>query len=617
MELDFDKYCIVERSPTTVLPSPKRRTKSSSRDSNGKTKYGNIILNLNEDFTEISFNQEDNEVLERGSVYQSSKEVRLLKNTDAVVGRKKIELSLESSSTLSFGLINSLCSSDEDESLVDQTRSSSVTSLSEQMSRFLVPPNICSSDNIRNQSSYYQPVQDSMIVPRVNDGNSPRERDMDVNLHKSLSANLVLPRSPAQSESDSSHPKARFSPTRKLYDPFVKSKYQRSPPSFAKETGRENKTIFKSRLNDLSDKPRHLEYNLTRRSSVHLHAILKLENKDGVPCFEFSVKSPEDVYISKRCKFENALTWVYTFHSINRRKSNASGWGFKGGNGESTVLGQMHISCYHCTESKGGVGAFEDSMVTEFVLYDTSHSRTSTAELGPELEIAAIVMQVPSEKRESLKYKSGDSKMDKPFPNLLDIFRVEKGENVISKRSSPGKMHIVIPAGNHSLPSNESGCPSSLLDRWRLGGGCDCGGWDMACPINVFDNPNIQIPQLMDNRHPVELFVQGRKDDLPAFSMRIMEDGKYEVDFHAKLSSLQAFSICVAILHAAESSSAVGQERSKRKPQSDTMKVFAEEEIKYMIGSIAEEEKFKVSNKMEDALQSFVVNPPFSPIARV
>lgn len=109
--------------------------------------------------------------------------------------------------------------------------------------------------------------------------------------------------------------------------------------------------------------------------------------------------------------------------------------------------------------------------------------------------------------------------------------------------------------------------------------------------------------------------MQGRKDKVATFTMREMEDGKYSVDFHAQLSSLQAFSISVAILHAAEASSASGEERREKMLQSDSLRVFAEEDIKHLIDSISEEEKFK-SIKMEDALPTFVLNPPFSPISR-
>ncbi|KAL2238225.1 uncharacterized protein LOC110012110 [Sesamum indicum] len=744
MELDFDKYCVVDGSPTTVLPAPRPRSKVASRKSNGKPKCGNDIQNLNGNFREINFNryrsascrdarsrrgnEEHNEVLKRGSVYQSSQEVNRMKGTDAVAGRKKIEFSRGSACTSSLGIIDSLCSSDEDSSVVERNRSSTM-SLSEQSTSALCksqidlcsrdsinyslysiprrtgPQNIACSDKSRKQSSDKQSVQDLMITSKsafapIKASNSSEQRDLVVNLHKSLSAKLALPHSPAQSESEGSKPsspKARFTPVRKMFDPFVKSKSHRGPMSCAKETGSErvsthvgmshNETICRTLQNDLSDKQQHVGCNsqcekkenhnsVPLSSPAHLHGLLKLENKQGLPCFEFSVKSPEDVYVAKTWKVDNALTWVYTFHSFHhKRKSNASGWGFKD-NKESTMVGQMLVSCYLCTELKGA-GDFDDSMVTEFVLYDIAHSRKSissqdnsscspdvskvplvseeilsnceqneapgriknkgqlkhlrdsghfetqplvASELHPDLEIAAIIMQVPFQKRESLKLRSEDRKMDRLLPNLLELCQIEQENEVISDTKSPGKMHVVIPAGNHSLPSPESRGPSPLLDRWRIGGGCDCGGWDMSCSLDVFENPNFNIAEglpFMDNQHPAELFVQGRKDNIPAFTMRKVEDGKYEVDFHAQLSSLQAFSICVAILHAAEASTAVGQARSKQMLQSDSLRVFAEEEIKNLIDAIAEEEKSTVNKKMEEVLPSFVINPPFSPIARV
>ncbi|KAL0393546.1 UNVERIFIED_CONTAM: hypothetical protein Slati_4320800 [Sesamum latifolium] len=381
MELDFDKYCVVDGSPTTVLPAPRPRSKVASRKSNGKAKCGNDIQSLNGNFREISFNryrsascrdarsrrgnEEHNEVLKRGSVYQSSKEVNWMKGTDAVAGRKKIEFSRGSASTSSFGIIDSLCSSDEDSSLVERNRSSTI-SLSEQ-----------------NNSSCSPDVSK---VPLVSE---------------EILSNCEQNEASARTK---------------------------------------NKGQFK-----------------------------------------------------------------------------------------------------HSRDS----GHFESQPL-------------AASELHPDLEIAAIIMQVPFQKRESLKLKSGDRKMDRPLPNLLELCQFEQENEVISDTKSPGKMHVVIPAGNHSLPSPESRGPSPLLDRWRLGGGCDCGGWDMSCSLDVFENPYFNIAEglpSMDNQHPAELFVQGRKDNIPAFTMRKVEDGKYEVDFHAQLSSLQAFSIlccyfaCCGSLH--------------------------------------------------------------------
>ncbi|KAL0324290.1 UNVERIFIED_CONTAM: hypothetical protein Scaly_2396100 [Sesamum calycinum] len=724
-------------------PSSSASFKVASRKSNGKAKCGNDIQSLNGNFREISFNryrsascrdarsrrgnEERNEVLKRGSVYQSSEVVNRMKGTDAVAGRKKIEFSRGSASTSSFGIIDSLCSSDEDSSLVERNRTSTM-SLSEQSTSSLCknqidlrswdsinyslysiprrtgPRNIACSDRSRKQSTDKQSVQDLMITSKsgfapIKASNSSEQRDPAVNLHKSLSAKLALPHSPAQSESEGSKPsspKARFSPVRKMFDPFVKSKSHRGPMSCAKETGLErvsmhvgishNETICRTLQNDLADKPQYVGCNsqcekkenhnsVPLSSPAHLHGLLKLENKHGLPCFEFSVKSPEDVYVAKTWKVDNALTWVYTFHSFHhKRKSNASGWGFKD-NKESTMVGQMLVSCYLCTELKGA-GAFDDSMVTEFVLYDIAHSRKSisfqdnsscspdvskvplvseeilstceqseasartknkgqvkhshdsghfesqplaASELHPELEIAAIIMQVPFQKRESLKLKSGDRKMDRPLPNLLELCRFEQENEVISDTKSPGKMHVVIPAGNHSLPSPESRGPSPLLDRWRLGGGCDCGGWTCHAP-SIFLKIQILILPRAFRLWTISTLQNSLFREEKIIYLH-SQCGKSRTE-NMKLTSMHSYLHCkhspyVLLLHAAEASTAVGQARSKQMLQSDSLRVFAEEEIKNLIDAIAEEEKSTVNKKMEEVLPSFVINPPFSPIARV
>ncbi|KAL5990348.1 hypothetical protein ACLOJK_011248 [Asimina triloba] len=47
-------------------------------------------------------------------------------------------------------------------------------------------------------------------------------------------------------------------------------------------------------------------------------------------------------------------------------------------------------------------------------------------------------------------------------------------------------MNVIVPAGLHGGPRTQSGGPSSLTERWRSGGRCDCGGWDIGCPLTVF-----------------------------------------------------------------------------------------------------------------------------------
>lgn len=114
------------------------------------------------------------------------------------------------------------------------------------------------------------------------------------------------------------------------------------------------------------------------------------------------------------------------------------------------------------------------------------------------------------------------------------------------------------------------------------------------------------------------IFVQGMKENnIPAMTMTVLEEGQYAVDFHAQLSTLQAFSICVAVLHGTKATCVTGEERGNRLSHCNSLKMLIEEEVKFLIETVTEEEKRKASKKVEGIKQSYVLNPPFSPIARV
>ena len=91
--------------------------------------------------------------------------------------------------------------------------------------------------------------------------------------------------------------------------------------------------------------------------------------------------------------------------------------------------------------------------------------------------------------------------------------------------------------------------------------------------------------------------------------MTVTKEGEYEVDFHAQLSTLQAFSICVSILHSTEATDAAKQSRDDKFQQCDSLSGLLDEDIKYIFENVQDEKK--------KAPASFVLNPPFSPIARV
>lgn len=620
IEMDLDKISTVGLSPNTVLPPPRHCSNIQKRKTKGKHIRRDELLRVREGFTEISFRRcrssscktipcgpiglEGSIELKRGSIYQTSNEVRKMKKMGAIEGRKKIEFSSSSDTSLPSRVLDSLCSSDEESSL-KRISVMSVNSTSNTSSACKPFIELCSAGDFiefgldldtREKQSAETPRRDTVedlnfrcgeVVGPLNDGNKLLERDTILTFQKSHSAKVEMTYPPSPSESDRSSrvsSKTHFNPIRKMFDPLMKSKSVRSPlcqavqhnqvKNIGTEYVRREREFRKSLLHDFSNTAQNSEFNsqivkkdkhhlAVANSPVHLHGLLKLEQKQGLPLFEFSLNSPEDVIVARTWKADNAFNWVYTFHSFDgRKRSNASGWGSNDCNRECSMVGQMQVSCYICSELRDA-GVFDNSMVTEFVLYDIAHARQSVSaqellkgssdatppkgtnqgiiegsnesdlvkfkeqskiafsnksnpypwasgDLHPNLEIAAFVIEVPFEKRESLKYK-GNKISDKMHSNLLNLSMVEhrRKDRLESKFSE--KVKVVIPTGNHGLPSAESQGPSSLLDRWRLGGGCDCGGWDMACPLTVFSNPNIHCAEdrpLLDNQLPFELFVK-------------------------------------------------------------------------------------------------------------
>ncbi|KAL6970612.1 hypothetical protein U1Q18_030307 [Sarracenia purpurea var. burkii] len=149
---------------------------------------------------------------------------------------------------------------------------------------------------------------------------------------------------------------------------------------------------------------------------------------------------------------------------------------------------------------------------------------------------------------------------------LKFLKKVETTQNVESLKASPSEcclqnshgcstsVDILIPAGFHGGPRNRNCGPSSLIERWRSCGRCDCGGWDIGCPLTVLDtrpSRNEGLPQADMQRdcNSFDLFIQGSKQAAPTMTMVNINDGLYLIHFQSTLSALQCFSIAVAIIH--------------------------------------------------------------------
>jgi len=104
---------------------------------------------------------------------------------------------------------------------------------------------------------------------------------------------------------------------------------------------------------------------------------------------------------------------------------------------------------------------------------------------------------------------------------------------------------------------------------------------------------------------------------MPALTITTMGKGQHSVDFHAQLSTLQAFAVCVAILHTTEASSSVDYKKNEQVLECNSLKSLVEDKVRVLTEAVTQEERRKVIKMAEENPPSFVVNPPFPPIARV
>ncbi|XP_072963042.1 uncharacterized protein [Typha angustifolia] len=757
--LEFEKHSQAEPTCGIIKPSCHSNDKAEKRQRKGQPSSKFHFKNSDSDFRELCLDQianfrcksmhsrtpeaylEENVVLKRGSVYQSSSEVRRIRKFEE--RRRKVECTNNEDTFLSFEIVDSLpqssnaishsqkkqkpvvssnaepkCSSLETTHPI--TRSSMEfldLSFRDLPDKHLKPDSSCSDFSLSKPERVDDLLEICLDVEETKDlcKNAPpklletgppkgsrynrcqrpalgtngyicNEGDMASTLPKSFSAKAGIYDFPGQSQGilKSAGPKVQSSPLKKMLEPITKSKSMRNSSIVGTEEAnavdpvlvRKNRILNKSLLSDgllVGD-----QVLTTASSPAHLHAVLKSESNDGVSNFEFSVKDPEDILSAKTWKTENAFNWVYTFHSCNK-KINKSGRATKEKQGYSPpTVGQMQVSCYLCSEV-GENGSLNNSAVTEFILYDIAQARRSfaverktkclpdsiqpplcgiaeslvmegplgrknsmerqhnirhalnnscntdastsypwsQADLHPHLETAAITIQVPFNKME--RFKDMKAEGAHSCSNLSNVTSVDQGREKITNNPYPVIVKAVTPSGTHGLPNAEECGPSSLLDRWRLGGGCDCGGWDMACPLVVFDNCGDDTRAdclTMESKKPFVLCVQGSKEKVPALSIMVDGNGQYSVDFHAQLSALQAFSICIAVLHFSEAS-VIGQEKNAHKLNSSSLKLLLEEEVRHLIEAVAVEEKRKMKKKVEQVPPSFFLDPPFSPIGRV
>ncbi|ONK62156.1 uncharacterized protein A4U43_C07F970 [Asparagus officinalis] len=394
-----------------------------------------------------------------------------------------------------------------------------------------------------------------------------------------LSAGLNLLRNSSSREgcSDNSHEdnassniKSRQSPLRRILDP-LKSKNQipfsgpvTSLPSHRAPGASNRDTIaIRDELRSANVVVNHSTSQITEAGcSVHAkkqvastrQALLKLAWKNGFPLFVFS-SSDINILVAaleKKTTPQNKdFECIYTIFTAHELKKKVGVWSSQGNKNKKhdlvyNVVGQINVSSSKST----GDSSKNYPLKREFLLYgceqiSTAHDRVSSLFRN---ELAAIVIQVQNERLEKDNHNK-HSKESLPVE--------QKNENL-----SLASVVAIIPSGVHGTSS--TGEPSPLIERWKSGGSCDCGGWDEGCMLTILtDKIQERSSTTSDGTFRIELFAQGEtKETKHAFSMIAFKEGVYTVDFGASISSAQAFAMCIATLHSKNPSTISGMQCS-------------------------------------------------------
>ncbi|CAN1279115.1 hypothetical protein LINPERPRIM_LOCUS16888 [Linum perenne] len=223
---------------------------------------------------------------------------------------------------------------------------------------------------------------------------------------------------------------------------------------------------------------------------------------------------------------------------VFRKKRSLSKFGGSGTILEDSAWGPFQDTD-HCNDSLGGCDLLEKDLPSNF-------------------ELTAIVVKeyVPEIRQEKiggwgLKFlqKASDKQHTGNVEPLTTSASCARAAGDCST-----SMDIILPAGLHGGPRTRNCGPASLIERWKSGGCCDCGGWDLGCPLTVLKGRSKKKDLLLPSDGQgdcrlVDLFIQGSENTAPPLRITNVHDGLYFVHFQSTLSAVQSFSIAVAFIH--------------------------------------------------------------------
>ncbi|XP_076900919.1 uncharacterized protein LOC143555208 [Bidens hawaiensis] len=256
-------------------------------------------------------------------------------------------------------------------------------------------------------------------------------------------------------------------------------------------------------------------------SSSRKQAFFQIAVKNGRPLFTFTIDNNNNNILAATVRSltakDDSNSWIYTFFTIQEVKKKKSNWLSLYNNSKDNksnaylpnVTAQMRVSN----------PSVSNDTIREFVLFSVD-SGVDHDEV--ENELAGIVVRFLRKASE--------------HEDIQDCFG----------------MTVILPGGHHSVP--RKGEPSPLIERWRSGGRCDCGGWDVGCRLRTLGN-NVKTGGRLNSPESFELFLQGDViNEGPFFSLSLINEGIFSVDYNVSLSLLHAFSICISVIECRKSS---------------------------------------------------------------
>jgi hypothetical protein len=360
----------------------------------------------------------------------------------------------------------------------------------------------------------------------------------------------VVPSVDKIGDRSSSNSKGRRSPLRRMLDPILKPRHS-SPvrPSFVPKCHLPVNTTKQSldmggsvpqnvqrRSVDMVvnsnypteaniNQPPHVLLNSARYlqqekdSPTTRQALLQLAWKNGLPLFMLSYGESEILAATVRKKGiseKDDLESTYAVFTVEEPKKKSGTWIKAGGKNKkhhllSSIVGELKVAhrksrCHHTKNVH---------VHREFVLVGSEFLPSSEESGDSHIsgELAAFISPLPQQEAETSNQSSSQNMGQSDLapsgcgcPPLGNFQPSTRNAN-----SGSANVIAILPDGFHG--TSTSGQPLPLIERWKSGGACDCGGWDEGCTLSVLSgtapgNDAIQANQAMDGSQRFELLAQ-------------------------------------------------------------------------------------------------------------